>query len=317
MMTDVVQERDHRAKLEEIRRNLVSEKVGSDFAEQNTQYGRLLNAMTKAALQYALQQGMNEFEFVNGPLSETFVNGPLSDAANVTADARWSVCDVLSLEEGEKRPLNFWRHHEDPLEWIRQKKVPYIDRSEVEICVGSYLRLPFRCEAMDRLLVDLLVATEMYGFGDKILNEETFGLYPHSSPLKQRHVLLTYIGGVVIGAAILVGAATLALYLGSNGWIGEGWSVSIAAVLVLIWLVLLAIQTTALPIAWVKQRKARQRVANLLGRMFTIYAGLDSSGPISEKHIRGRVDAAAAEGVVWPAPLFVLLEDIASRSGRF
>jgi hypothetical protein len=31
----------------------------------------------------------------------------------------------------------------------------------------------------------------------------------------------------------------------------------------------------------------------------------------------GQIDNAVAERVIWPAPLFVLLDDIAARTGRF
>ena len=72
---------------------------------------------------------------------------------------------------------------------IKGGDTPHIDRSLVEQATAEYLDLPFRCQAMDRTLVDLLLVMELYAFGDEMYNEETFGSGPARSPLKQRSVL--------------------------------------------------------------------------------------------------------------------------------
>ena len=51
---------------------------------------------------------------------------------------------------------------------------------------------------LDRLLVDVLIALEMYGFSHEMLNEETFGLVPARSPLKQRHALTLWFYGCAL-----------------------------------------------------------------------------------------------------------------------
>ncbi len=86
--------------------------------------------------------------------------------------------------------------------------------------VDDYLALPYRCQALDRFLVRALIATELYAFGDEMLNEETFGLLPARSPLKQRHVLLQYLKGQLTNGVLFGGIAALAIWASWSGWIG-------------------------------------------------------------------------------------------------
>lgn len=51
--------------------------------------------------------------------------------------------------------------------------------------------------------------------------------------------------------------------------------------------------------------------------MLGLYAEMNSDGPISAKHIRETAQKAADKGVVWPGPLFALLDDVVARTGRF
>jgi hypothetical protein len=40
-------------------------------------------------------------------------------------------------------------------------------RLDVEQAAASYLRLPYRVDALDRLLTDMLMAAEMFAFADE------------------------------------------------------------------------------------------------------------------------------------------------------
>jgi hypothetical protein len=53
------------------------------------------------------------------------------------------------------------------------------------------------------------------------------------------------------------------------------------------------------------------------GAMQTAYAAIRASGPISARHVLRRLEAAAEHDVIWPGALFVLLDDIVTRGGRF
>jgi len=315
MHTARQEEADARA-LETLRRDSVNNELAAWFAESDveksrkyTQYRFLLDELSKSGCQYAVAQGMalRDFEY-----------GPLEDARSVVSNLRWALVEYESRsgEKGDPK-LNFWAHERAAFDRLTQKKTPYLDRGSIESVVGEYLALSFRATAIDRTLVDVLVAMELYGYGNEILNEQTFGLFPARSPLKQPHALWTYISGQFWNALIFFGGAALSVYAGQAGWLGNSWAVGIALVLVLLFFLCLALATVALPFVW-RQRSTDRRIAvELLKSMLGVYGELNSDGPISAKHVRERARHTADKGVVWPAPLFALLDDIEQRTGRF
>jgi hypothetical protein len=56
-------------------------------------------------------------------------------------------------------------------------------------------------------------------------------------------------------------------------------------------------------------------VRKLIEAMLTTYTGLDGDGTVSSRRIREVAAKAGDAGVVWPAPLFALLDDNIGRSG--
>jgi hypothetical protein len=266
-------------------------------------YGYLLREMSDAAIKYAVAKNIDP---------DDFETGVLDGALAVVRDLRSAL-----VKEWNDKTLDFWDSNARPIDKIKANKVPHIDRSSLEAVAGDYLAPPYRSQAMDRLLVKILVAVELYAFGDEMLNEKTFGMFPARSPLKQRHVLLAYLRGLIFNGVFFGGIAALALWAASKGWIGEtsaGWTSGTCVALFLLFGV---ISTFALPFSWHSQAKARRNVRKLLLAMVTIYNELSSDGPISAQHIRERVSSAAQDGVVWPAPLFAMLDDIIARTGRF
>src|ERR1700730_6862119 len=142
-------------------------------------YGYLLHEMAKAASDYALKKSIDPDDF---ELCE------LSKALAVVNDLRSAL-----VRDWSDKSLDFWDFHSIPIDKIKADKVPYIDRSSLESVVGDYLAVPYRSQAMDRFLVRVLIAMELYAFGDEMLNEKRFGLFPARYPLKQRHVFLAYL----------------------------------------------------------------------------------------------------------------------------
>jgi hypothetical protein len=288
-------------------RSCVNYKRGEDDRNKpigHSLYRFLLETMAKAALDYALETGFD---------TPVLFELELNKALEIVDDLRSALIDDARSDKS----LNFWKDVPSPIDKIKANKVPYIERSQVECVVGNYLALPYRSLTMDRYLVRILTAMELYAFGDEMFNEKTFGLFPARSPLKQRHALVAYLFNLIANGLFYAGIASLALWARSNGWIGDTGAVWTTGICLFLFLWSSVWSTVRLPLAWSEQSKARSRVINLLGTMTMIYSELRSEGPISAKHIYERASKATEEGVVWPAPLFALLDDIISRTGRF
>jgi hypothetical protein len=296
-----------RVHFENICSEAVHHELRSQFGDDHTKgglYGFLLQRMAKAASDYALPGNIDPRVF-----EETLLNEGLA----IVRSLRWA----LVRDEKENPSPNFWDNNAKPLEKIKAKQVPYIDRSGLEAVVGEYLALPYRCQALDRFLVRVLIAMELYAYGDEMLNEETFGLFPARSPLRQRHALLGYLRGQLVNGVVFGGMAALAMWGSSGGWIGLGTAEWISGVCGFLFLALASVSTFALPFWWLAQAKARRNVRKLLSIMTTLYNEQRSDGPISAQYVRDRAVDASKQGVVWPAPLFALLDDVNSRTGRF
>jgi hypothetical protein len=274
------------------------------------QFSALLHDATNAAADYAA---------INGIEVETFENGLCSDAIELVdtlsyvfdrSDQLWSDEKNLEASENGERQ-NIWEHATDPIYQIKTNDTPHISRNELEYASTEYLNFPWRCQALDRLFVDSLVAFEFYAYGVKVMHEKTYGLFPPSSPLKERHVFLDYLVWV-IGLAIVNSAV-----IGGAIWSGIQWTgwpalvVFVISAIIFIWI------SARLPFSWRNQIRARKNVIELIVDMSHVYTELDSDGLISAKRIYGLLENSAAKGVVWPSPLFAILDDVITRDGRF
>jgi hypothetical protein len=266
-------------------------------------YGFLLRSIAKAAVEHALRADTG---------ATAYRDGLLENALNVVRNLRFA----FVRPEADTTSGNFWDNHSNPLIAVRSKQAPYIDRSQLEAAVGDYLALPCRSQAVDRFLARVLVAMELCAFADEMLNEETFGLFPPRSPIKQTHALLRYFRGLLLIAVFFGGLVALALWAEGGGLLSSTASGWILGSCGLLFVALTSVSTLALPFAWHAQAKARRNVHKLMTTMSTIYNELKSDGPISAQHIRERCTAAANDGVVWPAPLFALLDDVNARTAR-
>lgn len=294
-------------RLEEYRREAVQYELAQwsltkdDCRKSN--YKILLDAISGAAKSWAIAENV-EYSLYKEGLDHGI------DAV------RGAILGVSHLDGSVSLEKMAWLHKRQPLYDIRANKVPEIDRPEVEAATGAYLSLPYRSEAIDRLFVDILVAMELYAFGDEMFNEPCFpGLTPRS-PLKQRHAFFTYCcvngsNGLLFG---VIGGA--AFFAASHGWIGWSWAAWIAGACAILFFLLFVLSTVALPYNWKRVTRGKRRVIELLERMNHTYTALKSDGPISAHHISDLVRSAADAGVIWPAPLYALLDDILRRSAR-
>lgn len=295
-----------RAQFEEICnvavQNEISALLGPDDHSYGGQYGQLLREMSRSALEYALANHVDP---------RSFEDEGLRDGLSIVGSLRYAF-----INDPSNRSPNFLDHGNPP-DLIKAGKVPRIDRMSLECVVGDYLALPYRSQAMDRVLVRSLIAAELYAFGDEMLNEKTFGLFPARSPIKQTHAVLGYLRGQFTNGMVFGGIAVLGFGLSSGKIISESAAAWIAGICGSLFVFFAAISTLALPYIWFTQAKARRKVRDLLMTMTTLYNEQRSDGPISAYYVRERASDASKQGVVWPAPLFAVLDDIISRTGRY
>lgn len=226
--------------------------------------------------------------------------------------------DPKQLTEDElKEHYNFWEGYSQPLQRIINKDTPYIDKDSLIEAVSDYLKLPYRSTFIDRFLVRALVEQELYAFGDQALNEIHLPFIPPMSPLNRPNPLVAFLKSQIWNGIILFGLAVLSIYAVEKKWINEGWGIGILMLLVAIFAIILVMRIIKLPSVWADQIKSKNKVAGILEAMSSIHIELRSHGPISSRHITHVAEIASEKGVIWPSPLFVLLDDINNRGGIF
>jgi hypothetical protein len=208
----------------------------------------------------------------------------------------------------EENP-NFWRHQDNILEDARREKAPPIRREDAEGLADAYLRLPYRSSVADRTLTDMLVAGELFAFSREVFNQRKTQRFFGGGPLP----LFVGRGCTLLFTALLGGFAYVLQWLGV---ISVNVFVIVLMVLGALFLLEAAWALFHFPFAWRAQSKHNTRTAQLLLDMNGVYCELSSTGPISARHVRERAQAVSAAGAVWPAPLFVMLEDVIERGGR-
>jgi hypothetical protein len=241
---------------------------------------------------------------------------PLREAGPQAADIVSGIRHAATAygDHSVHKQLNFWEHVDLPAERIRSKDFPQLYRTEIERAAASYLQGPIRAPEVDRLYVDLLVAVELFAYAAHVSNPWIRMMSP-----QPRHPLVTYARGRAMEALLFGGIIGVTLWLDSSGRLSE----TVTFWTMLTCLGLFAISsvyaTISLPFAWRAraQGKYRPTQQQLLSLMVTLYQDLESDGAISASHIRDKAKKADEQGVGWPATLFALLDDIASRTGRF
>lgn len=276
---------------------------------RRSEYGRALEAISQAALAYASRS------VAEGTPHEPFDTG-LELGIEIVQGLWWATHPYDTPDE-ERRKLRLWSHRLQPIYDVRSKKTPHFDRLDIEQTVGAYLKLSYRSEAIDRLLVDLLIAMEVYGFADEMTNEVLVPeIGPPRSPILQTHPVVNYFKGQLQNA-IFFGAIGLGIYgLQRFGGLSDAWTFGLIAIDVGIWLVCGAIMTGWLPFAWARHVHNVRHVGNLIDEMAGVYHELRSEGPISVRHLQDCLRTAHEKGARWPAPLYALLDDVMARTGR-
>ena len=262
---------------------------------EGTLYGRFIISLGTAAAEKAGAADANDFRWdYLSPISDFVCN--LHDA----------------VSDYDKPDPNFWRHDQSAIDKVKRGGGLPISRDQVEGAVGDYLALPIRSSLVDRTLVDILLATELFAFASEVFGKTGFArvsIAKGNGPL-----------GFVIGrgCSLLMFAVPIGVVSGAAamGWLSEGWTIGLILTLIGLFLLETIWVTFRFPFAWRAQIRNNAKIAELLGTMHGVYTEMNTAGLISAKHIRERAQAASAAGVGWPAPLFVLLDDIIEREGR-
>jgi hypothetical protein len=131
--------------------NEISALLGPEDRSYGGQYGDLFRKMSQSAVEYALANNIEP---------RHFEDDVLRDGLSIVGGLRYAF-----INDPSNRSPNFLDQG-DPTHLIKAGKVPRIDRMSLECLVGDYLALPYRSQAMDRVLVRSLIAAEMYAYGD-------------------------------------------------------------------------------------------------------------------------------------------------------
>lgn len=293
------------------RRDWVKERLsrnGGDPSKlQYTDYGRAPAAITKAALEHA------EAHWPKSDLSRLEPGDLFMPGASVIGGLADAIRHPTDDPAGYSS--NLWSHRANPVAEIKKQTAPLMGRGEIETIVQEYLDLPYRSQHVDRLLVDLLVALEVYAYGETVIKRRGVPDFIATPILKRRPIWEWFLGNLFM--------VVLWTVLGTGFWglsrvlpIPDGWVIGFNVVLGLLFALNLIWSTLWLPRTWWIIHRAKRKASELLEEMLSVYAELQSDGPISVRHIELRARSAANAGVVWPPPLFVLLEDICTRGGR-
>lgn len=278
-------------------------------------YRSLAEDLTKEAAAFAIANNISPevfeygvcedaLDFLNS-LTQAFVEPPAFDQSDED--------DILRL----RMKLDFWKHKDNIFGLVRAKQVTYLSRAELESAASQYLALPFRSQRVDRILVDALVALELLQFSDEMLNDSTNALLGRQSALTQKHVIRVWLRELFFSSLFFGGVIVAGFALEHWRVISGGTVLWVVGIAFLIWAVLAAVATIAMPFAWYRQARTRQKTLDLMAAMNGAYSSLNSQEIISANHVLDRVKAAANIGVIWPSPLYAVLDDNIRRVGRF
>lgn len=271
---------------------------------------RLVTDVTQAAMEHAFAKGLDGdalFDLARNGIS--IVSG-LEYA--LTRDRK------IDLSENARSDVNwnFWRHDDQAQARMRAQDFPHMSRDSIEQDAYNYLDLPYRAPLLERTIVDILIALELFAFGKEMLEKLPLGFrWLNRSPIAQKHVLRRYVGSQIVGAVFLLGPAWLVGAFGP-ALVGETATLWIVGPLVGLFVLGFIISTVAVPFAWRQQRKSKRKARDLLGAMTNTYGELTGGSQISTRRLREVAVRAADLGVVWPAPLFLILDDNIARTGR-
>jgi hypothetical protein len=254
-------------------------KDGDPHNGRYTQLYRAFDTISHAACEYADRNHVDEYGY-DRLLQEGFdVIERLHAAVTWPAPQPSQFASQIMTDQGE---LQLWLH-DDMLVWrTNTKKTPDFDRSYIESCVGQYLQLPYRAPRIDRMLVDLLIAIELSAF------------------VREKQWKMGWRGA--ISSWVQWGIIIIVAHLLFRGMAPLDWFeiAGLAAVFLL-------------PL--ISPYLGYRTNSKLINAMSYCYSTMQATGPISARHVREQLTMATQAGVVWPAPVYAMLDDVIARTG--
>lgn len=298
---------------DQYRREFVDQRIASLLGDANegrySTLRRLLDGVTTAAALQALDEGHRHDDPAEGPYSSNRFHSSLIEASIPIENLRWAMLPPRDDTTGD-----VWHHRSSVIQDVKAKQIPTFQRFDIEAVVGSYVAGKVKSAVAGRVLVDVLVAMEFYQYADSVINAPHV---PVLAPniLKRKPVIEWFLGRLVSAVFGLIGYGLF--WLSSKLFFPERWLWLVGLVLFGLFAIEAIWSLVNLPRVWWAVHAAQKKIAAIFEQMNGVYCALDSHGPISAQHITELVKKSADAGVVWPAPLYVLLEDISARGGRF
>ena len=161
------------------------------------------------------------------------------------------------------------------------------------------------------------MAAEVFAFGGEVIERGPFLLrhiFPASNRLYPPSAVLSYLIGNIVGALFFGVPAALIAWLVGKVFSDQAafWVLAVVAGLLAL---SFAISTIMLPFQIRSGAKIRSNTRTMLEAAVRAYAEL-APGSVSTVRVREVAAAAADKGVVWPNPLFLLLDENIRTSGR-
>lgn len=288
--------------------NVIASMLGED-RPRYCEVSLAIDAATRDAAEQAVAAGVYPAVGTNSWETTEF-DGYLRKAVEPIEALYWTFD-----RDGDAHNGRLWGHKSFLMGDVRGKLLPVFQRREIEQVAGGYIKGHFKTQTVDRLMVDLLVGMEFAQYAQSVIHAPHV---PFLAPsVMKRGVILEWFFGRII-AAVLGYVGYLVFWgLDKIGLFPNSWLWLVGLILTGFWLLDALWGTVMLPKVWMHTRKAKQTIQGQLNHMSLTYTALGSDGPVSVQHVTGLANRAAEAGVVWPAPLFVLLEDIGARGGRF
>ena len=240
----------------------------------------------------------------------------LQEVRSLTERLRFCFVDYGSEEKSKPKP-SFWIHRKWIANELGADRDPYINSESLEQLVEDYVRQPVRSPSFERLVAEGLTSAEIFAFSATVLVTPKWHNLLGTSRIRGLHVVPATLLNIFFNVLVIGGLAAIAAYGESLSLLPGnilGW---ISAILAGVTALLVVLSIVTLPFNWWRQKKGRNKIVELLELMIHAYNELDATGPISATRFEKGLENATSKGVVWPAPLYVLVEDIKSKSGRF